>query len=192
MLCVKRLTFGLMFLLAGAGVGVAQNFGISEFRAGILAHSVDEPGPGGVGPNSVVLNLSRIQDVGFDILFTSPDLDVFRWIGSPRPRVGATLNFGGLESMARFGLTWQVPLWDSAFFVEGTFGGAVHNGAFTGAVYPARNLGCMFQFYEAAGLGMNVSDTVNVVLELEHVSTADLCTPNRGLTNLGVKVGFKF
>ncbi|MCF6302467.1 MAG: acyloxyacyl hydrolase [Devosiaceae bacterium] len=184
---LKKFIFGLMFISAGTGFAHGQGFGISEFRAGVMLHSIDEP-----GPNGEVLNFSRLQDVSFDVLFTSPDIDVFRWIGSPRPRLGATVNFAGLESMVRLGLTWQVPLWDSAFFIEGTFGAAVHNGVLDGAVFPARNLGCLLQFYEAGGLGMNVSDNMTVVLEIEHASTAELCTPNKGLTNLGVKVGFKF
>ena len=138
------------------------------------------------------MNLSRLQDVSFEILFKSPDLDVFRWIGSPRPNVGVTANFAGLESKAHLALTWQLPIFDTAFFVEGSFGAAIHNGALTGAVYPARNLGCLFQFYEAAGIGMHVTDQVNVLLSVEHASTADICTPNRGISNIGVKVGFKF
>ena len=188
---VRGLILSAILLLFGASSVLGQNynsgFGIDEFRAGVLFHSIDEP-----GPNGEALNFTRLQDVSFEILFTSPDLDVFRWIGSPRPNIGVTANLAGLESMAHLALTWQIPLWESDFFLEASFGAAIHNGAFNGAVYPERNLGCLLQFYEAGGIGMNVSDQVSVILEIEHASTANICTPNKGLTSLGVKVGFKF
>ena len=44
-------------------------------------------------PNNV--DFSYLEDVKFSALFTSPDLDAFRWIGSPRPEIGATLSPGG-------------------------------------------------------------------------------------------------
>ncbi len=190
---LRRLLFILGFVVAGgAGNVLAQQFnagdlGISEFRAGVLVHSIDER-----GPNGEILNLSRLQDVSFEILFRSPDTDFFRWIGSPRPNLGATLNLGGLESMAHLGLTWQVPIFDTPFYIEGTLGAAIHNGAFDGATFPARNLGCLVQFYEAGGIGMNVSDNMTLTLSIEHASTAKLCMPNEGLTNLGVRVGYRF
>jgi len=176
----------------GIGGAAAQQFdpsglGISELRAGVLFHSIDEAGPGGE-----ILNLTRLQDVSFEILFRSPDIDAFSWIGSPRPNIGATINLGGLESMAHLGLTWQLALSDSAFYLEGTFGAAIHNGAFSGAKFPARNLGCFVQFYEAAGIGMNVSANMTATLSIEHASSAKICLPNEGLTNLGVRLGYKF
>jgi len=163
------------------------DFGISEFRAGVLLHSIDEN-----GPNGELLNLTRLQNINFELLFRSPDMDAFRWIGSPRPIIGLTANLGGLESMAYMALTWQVPLFDSAFFVEASFGAAISNGALNGAVFPARNLGCELNFYEAGAIGMNIDDNITVLLSLEHASNAKLCSPNRGLTNLGVKLGYKF
>lgn len=182
-----RLLMVLGLVTASATAAVAQDFGIAEFRAGVLAHSVDERAPGGEP-----LNFTRWEDVSFEILFQSPDVDVFRWIGSPKPNIGATFNFAGRESMVHLGLTWQVPIFESPFFVEGTFGAAIHNGALNGAAAPARNLGCVLHFYEAAGIGMNVSDNMNVMLAWEHASSANICAPNRGLTNIGVKVGYTF
>ncbi len=162
-------------------------FGISEFRAGVLAHSIDD-----VGPNGEMLNFTRPVDLSFEILFRSPQIDAFYWIGSPRPVLGANLNTGGLESFVRLGLNWHVPLFDSPFYVEGTFGGMVHNGALTSATYPARPLGCSLLFYESAGVGANVADNMTVTAFLEHSSSANICNPNRGLTNAGVKVGIRF
>ena len=39
----------------------------------------------------------------------------------------------GQDSMAHLGLTWQLPIFDTPIYLEGTFGAAVHNGALTGA-----------------------------------------------------------
>jgi len=163
------------------------DFGISEFRAGVLLHSIDEN-----GPNGELLNLTRLQNINFEVLFRSPDMDAFRWIGSPRPIIGLTANLGGLESMAYAALTWQVPLFESAFFIEASFGAAISNGALSGAVFPARNLGCSLNFYESGAIGMNIDDNITILLSLEHASNAKLCSPNRGLSNLGVKLGYKF
>lgn len=166
----------------------AQNFGVSEIRGGVMAHSVDEhTGNSTFG----FLNLTRIQDANVELLFTP--FEGTEWLGSPRPTIGATLNFGGLESQAYAGLTWHAQLFDTPVFVEGLFGAAVHNGQLHNAVYPARSLGCPVLFHEAASLGYNISDNSDVMLTVEHSSHAGLCgDDNRGLTNLGVRFGFKF
>jgi hypothetical protein len=166
-------------------------FGISELRGGIMAHSVDEVGPVnifGVG------SFGRIEDFNVELLFSPPDADFWRVIGNPRPHIGATLNFGGLESMAYAGLTWHVPLFDTPVFIEGGLGAAISNGALTGAVAPARNLGCPVMFHEQASLGYQITNNASVMLTFEHASHAGLCgsANNRGLTNLGVRLGWTF
>jgi len=171
----------------GALSGGAANFIISEIRAGVLAHSIDER-----GPNGELLNLSRLEDISFEILFFSPDIDAFRWIGSPRPSLGVTLNLAGRENLAHLGLTWQLPIFETAFFLEGTLGAALHDGALNGATFPARNLGCRVMIYESGGLGMNIGENFTIIAQIEHTSSAKLCMPNEGLTNLGIKVGYKF
>ena len=183
----KYVAIAAMALITSVLPVQAQEFGVSEFRAGFLAHSVDER-----GPNGEILNFTNWEDVTFEVLFTSPDIDAFRWIGSPKPNLGGTLNFNGRESMAHLGLTWQAQIFDSPFFIEGTFGAALHNGALSGAAAPARNLGCSLMFYESAGLGMDVADNMRVMLAWEHASSANLCSPNQGLTNVGLKIGYKF
>jgi lipid A 3-O-deacylase len=152
---------------------------------------VDEAGPVnifGVG------NFSRIQDVNVELLFTPPDADFWRIIGNPRPHVGATVNFGGLESMAYAGLTWRLPVFDTGIFIEGGLGGAVTNGALSGAVYPARNLGCVLQFHEQVSVGYQVTDNFSAMLTYEHASHANLCgaVNNRGLSNFGARIGWTF
>jgi lipid A 3-O-deacylase len=168
----------------------AQGIGLSEVRGGIMAHSVDQPGP---NDTFGFLDLTRIQDANVELLFTPPDWSAWGWIGSPRPMVGTTVNFGGLESMAYAGLTWHANLFNTPLFVEGSFGGAITNGASHGAVDPARNLGCPVLFHESASIGYDITDNADVMLTAEHASHAGLCgDDNRGLSNIGVRVGFKF
>ncbi len=163
---------------------------VSEVRLGIFAHKVTH-GFLPFDPNRWI-GLGRIEDLNVELLFTSPDNEFFRWMGSPRPTLGATLNFNGLESMAHLALTWQVPVFDTPFFIEGTLGAAVHNGALSGARLPLTNFGCRAGFYEAASFGMNVGDNATVMITYEHTSNLGLCLPNDGLSNLGVRMGYKF
>lgn len=185
---IIRMAVCITALWGSSSAVFAQSFGLWEVRAGFLAHSIDEP-----GPNGELLNLTRWQDVSFEALFHSPDLDAFRWLGSPKINIGGTVNLTGLENMVHLGLTWQArDLFDTAIFVEGTFGAAVHDGLLTGATYPARDLGCRLLFYQSAALGVDVTDTMSVMLTWEHASSAKICMLNRGLTNIGVKVGYRF
>ncbi|PXA97473.1 acyloxyacyl hydrolase [Nostoc sp. 3335mG] len=174
--------------LASILPALAQDFGVSEVRGGLYAHSVDEP-----GNFFGVFNTERIQDLNVELLFDTPGLTEWVTLGELRPHVGATLNTAGLESMVYGGVSWTVPLFDTPIFLEGSFGGAMHNGNIDGtAVMPARDLGCSFLFREAATIGVQVSEQASIMATIEHASNANLCAGNRGLTNLGVRFGYKF
>lgn len=175
--------------LALVAPALAQDFGVSEIRGGFYAHSADEP-----GDLFGVFNVERMQDVNVELLFDAPSLTSWVTLGELRPHLGATLNTAGLESMIYAGVSWTVPLFDTPVFIEGSFGGAVHNGNTLGnAVYPARNLGCTLVFREALSLGVQVSDNASIMATIEHASNANLCdNGNRGLTNLGVRFGYRF
>ena len=164
---------------------------VSEVRLGLNYHMVYYTMLPPPDPRS--LYLTRLEDVSFDVLFTTPDLDVFRWLGSPRPEIGTTLNINGEDSLLHAGLTWTVPLFDSPFYFEGTFGAAAHNG-YLGNEAPAgrRKYGCRVNFYERFGLGVNVTENVTATLAYEHMSNAGLCEYNAGISNLGLKLGWKF
>lgn len=167
---------------------LSQDFGVSELRGGIFAHSVDEP-----GNFFGLFDTQRLEDVNVELLFDTPGLTEWVTLGEVRPHVGGTFNFGGLESMVYAGVTWTVPLFDTPVFLEGTFGGAVHNGNVAGnAVYPARDLGCSVLFRESASIGVQVSEQASIMATIEHASNANLCDGNRGLTNMGIRLGYRF
>lgn len=167
---------------------LAQDFGVSEIRGGIFSHSVDEP-----GTFLGMLNAERVQDINVELLFDTPTLTQWVTLGELRPHIGATLSLGGLENMVYAGVSWTVPLFDSPVFVEAAFGGAVHTGDNVGPTpMPARSLGCTVLFHEAASIGVQLSPNASIMATIEHASNANLCVDNRGLTNMGIRFGWKF
>jgi lipid A 3-O-deacylase len=84
-----------------------------EVRVGATAHDPWSPERGSADFNGELL-VGRI--------FTKPDA----WI--PRFHLGASINTGGKTSYGYAGFTWTFDLVDSVF-IEGSFGGAVHNGS---------------------------------------------------------------
>lgn len=189
---VFKLVAALLLALF-AGRAVAQDsydFGLDEVRGGLFFHSVDHAPPGSfLG----FIDTTRLQDVNVELLWRPFDLGDWNWIGQIRPHVGATVNFGGFESQVYAGLSWTHFIFDTPLFIEGTFGGTVHNGALSGATWPARNLGCQVLFRESASIGYQITEQANIMLTVDHASHAGLCGPtNTGLTNLGVRVGWKF
>ncbi|ODT76247.1 MAG: hypothetical protein ABS76_31640 [Pelagibacterium sp. SCN 64-44] len=162
---------------------------VDELRIGLHAHDVHHAAL----PFLVQeWKLDRIEDISFDVLFHSPDLDVFRWIGAPRPEVGVTLNLAGGDSLAHAGLTWQLPLFETPFYLEGTFGAAVHNGVLEGAAGTRKNFGCPVNFYERFGVGARLGENATATLTYEHSSNNGWCAANDGLSNFGLRVGWKF
>jgi lipid A 3-O-deacylase len=110
----------------------------------------------------------------------------------PRLHVGGSLNTNGETSFAYGGFTWTFDI-SPRFFVEGSLGGALHNGE-TGAIVPANrnNLGCSPLFREAFALGYKIDAQWTITASIQHLSNAGLCDGNRGLTNLGAQIGYRF
>ena len=75
-----------------------------------------------------------------------------------------------------------------------TFGGAVHNGRDTAPVFSDRqSLGCSPLFRESGSVGVRLSANWSVMATVEHLSNGGLCSDeNRGLTNVGARVGYSF
>ena len=162
---------------------------VDELRIGLNAHDVHHAAlPFLVGE----WDTSRVEDVSFDVLFTSPDIDAFRWIGAPRPEIGATLSLAGRDSLVHANLTWQLPVFDTPFYLEAALGAAIHDGALTGAEPGRKNFGCRVNFYERWGVGAHLSENATATLTYEHTSNNDWCEANEGLSNVGLRLGWKF
>lgn len=171
-------------------MGMANDQAGFEIRGGIFAHSVDEP-----SATSTLFNIDRIEDANIELLWSVPSLTQWVAWGEVRPHLGATINFNGLESMVYGGVTWTLPLADTPIFLEASFGAAVHNGS-TGpwglATHPARDLGCSLLFRESASVGFMITENASIMATIEHASNANMCQTNRGLTNMGVRAGWRF
>lgn len=111
---------------------------------------------------------------------------------APRVHVGGSVNFGGDTSFAYAGLSFTRDLTEK-FFFETSFGGAVHNGDTNRVPKVGRNaLGCSPLFRESASLGYRLTPQWSVMATIEHLSNSGLCDQNRGLTNIGARVGYQF
>lgn len=155
---------------------------LSEFRFGFSAQD-----PWGVEGRDGSANLTG------EILFSKPFTvsDLFTSYFIPRPHIGGSLNFDGGTSFAYAGLSWTVDV-TPHIFVEGSFGGAVHNGR--DRPYDDRQaLGCSPLFRESGSVGVRLSANWSVLATVEHLSNGGTCSDgNRGLTNIGARVGYSF
>ena len=128
-------------------------------------------------------------DVNIEVLFNGPDW--LRWMAHPRLNIGADLNTGSGTSLGYAGLVWTLDVTD-AFFVEGAFGGAIHDGQTDKTTTDQMDLGCRVMFHESGSIGYRVSDSASLMVTVDHMSNAGLCTPNPGITNAGVRLGYSF
>jgi lipid A 3-O-deacylase len=161
---------------------------VDEVKLGLLVHDIGflghhvEPG----------------EDVNAEILFSSPDF--LRYILSPRPHLGADINGSGYTSNYYAGLTWggvfYRPDWNrgDGFFAYFSEGGSVNDGKIvaTAADPHFKSLGSHELFKEGLDVGYQLNDVINVAGYIDHISNADLASHNAGITNCGVRVGYKF
>jgi lipid A 3-O-deacylase len=159
---------------------------VDELKIGGMAHDVSFLGT----------HVERGADLNLEILFPSPEL--LRYIGSPRPHIGGDINTSGNTSYGYFGLTWGIMLIQNLFgngggvFLNGSFGGAVHNGYTDNAPPGRKNLGSPILFHGGLELGYQVTPVVSVSAILDHISNANLASHNAGITNAGARIGFRF
>ena len=162
----------------------AQPSLLSEFRIGFSAQ--DPWGPEGDGGSA---NLTG--EILLAKPFTASDLFTSYFI--PRPHIGGSLNFDDRTSFAYTGLTWTIDVTPSVF-VEGSVGGAFHNGKgdVNDPFSDRQALGCSPLFRESGSVGVRLSANWSVMATIEHLSNAGACSDNRGLTNIGARVGYSF
>lgn len=152
---------------------------VDELRFGILAHDLESnDDENGVDLNAELL----LHPLGPR---TGDPLDILL---SPRPHLGAQINTDGDTSLGYFGLTWDAWLSDM-FFVEASFGGAVHDGPTDDS---SSSFGCTVNFRESAAIGAALSPGWRLLATVSHMSNAGLCGENQGLTSAGVQLGYRW
>ncbi|MEQ9520775.1 MAG: acyloxyacyl hydrolase [Parvibaculum sp.] len=179
-------TFTAAVIAASLGAAL---FGAAQANEGGI---VDEVRIGALNHEMTLFRDSSDEDgvdVNLEVLFDSPQW--LEWAGSPRPHLGATIaTHDDATSFIYTGLAWDWNFWGPAF-VEGAFGVALHDGE-TGRSTTSNELGCTWNFHESVSLGYELTEHHRLMLTAEHISNASLCSENEGLTNIGVRYGYKF
>lgn len=155
---------------------------ISELRFGVMSHDYRWREQGSKALQAELLFSPLKQNY--------TDNSFFSILLSPSPHVGASLNSGGKTSYLYGGLSWIVPIGDF-FFVEGSFGGAIHNGKLNNVSIKHEPLGTRALFRETASVGIQIK-RLKVMATIEHLSNAGIGNWNHGLTNFGTRIGFQY
>ncbi len=163
---------------------------ISEVRVGALAHDVVFPSSKHLNaPNPFHHHFERGMNLNGEILFVSPGL--FHVIGSPRPRLGGSVNTLGYTSNAYVDLDWRYQFAVGPFF-EGFLGGAVHDGRLLDGNPEFAELGTRFLFHLGLEAGFRFQGRHGLSLFWEHMSNSALARKNQGMDSTGVRYGYRF
>ena len=179
---------------AGESSPVQEPSFVSEIRAGVLYHedsrlrrllfNQDKPREDG------------IIDINAEVLFGRPqwhfDNPFVNFALRPRLRAGTSINTGRGTSQASLGLAWDYYITND-IFVEASFDVAVHNGH-TGKIPQLghRPLGCNPLFRQSFSVGKDITERWRLMFTIEHLDNFEICDQNAGLSNLGVRIGYRF
>jgi lipid A 3-O-deacylase len=106
------------------------------------------------------------------------------------PHIGASINNAGFTSNIYAGITWQFEV-KQFLLLEASFGASVNN-AEKKNKKKRRALGSNFLFRESFSVGYIINETNSISIIIDHTSNAGLATPNPGLTDIGIRYGYKF
>jgi lipid A 3-O-deacylase len=152
-----------------------------EVRGGVYAHDFLSPEKGSADINAEVLAPR---------LWQSPD--PFWSIFIPHPDFGTTINTVGKTSNLWGGVAWNYDITQNIFFSP-TFGVGVNDGKAGDTVPRGWNaVGCNWWFHESASIGYRLTANWSIMASVEHSSNAGFCVQNRGLTNTGLRLGYRF
>ncbi len=175
----------LPFLLASLGSASADSFDTRfataashEVRVGVMYREPDGPETG------FDVDVEALANIGWTF-------SIFDRLAAVRPLVGASISTEGYTHFGYAQLALTVDVTERVF-IEGAFGGTVHNGDTNGTDPDRLNLGCNLLFRESGTLGYRVTEQVSVMATISHSSNSGLCDFNRGMTNFGARVGFNF
>jgi lipid A 3-O-deacylase len=160
---------------------------VDEIKLGVLDHDIGIFGH----------HKESGADINLELLFGSPAF--LKFIGAPRPHIGMDVNSDDNTNQFYLGLTWNGDLISSvlgksdAIYVQGSLGGAIHDGETEGVESATqKRLGSRLLFRESAEFGWRYSPGQSIGIFMDHISNASLAEHNDGLTSLGVRLGYKF
>ena len=153
---------------------------LAGFSGGILAHGVPMWSRASFEERGVTLN-GEVDSVPF--------VEVLG--GSIHPELGASFTPDGGTSYAYADLKYEIMVPGGLFFGAG-LGAAVQDG-YLRATSPDHNgLGSRVLFHVPLEAGIAFAEHYRASIYFEHVSNAYLTSPNEGLDNLGVRLGYRF
>lgn len=150
-----------------------------ELRGGVFAHAIASPESGSADGNIEIVAPRFFHIPGLPDYFT------------PRLHAGAMVNFAGRTSYVYAGALWTyniTPRW----FVEGFFGGLIHNGHLDDVSDTMNGLGCRWAFHDGASIGYRLNDRWSVMGTFDHLSNGTLCAYNKGINDYGLRAAYSF
>jgi lipid A 3-O-deacylase len=138
-----------------------------------------------------LLSKNRKEDsygLGMALVFSRPECSLFG--GSVRPTLGADLSVDSGTSKAFGALLWEIEKAD--FFFDLGLGGAIHNGDSHGHDSDEKHYGSRVLFYEEMCLGYSFTPHCRFAFFFDHMSNANLSTPNNGLNTIGISFQYRF
>ncbi len=106
------------------------------------------------------------------------------------PHIGASINNKGFTSNIYTGLTWQFDIKDF-LLIEASLGASINNGERITSK-KKRALGSKILFRESFSVGYLINQNNRISIMIDHMSSADIRKPNPGLTDIGIRYGYKF
>jgi hypothetical protein len=165
-----------------------------EARFGAFAHGVGSVEQGTVDLNGEIVTPRLYGANGFWAFLV------------PRIHAGGFVNLSGRTNHAYGGLLWTIPI-DKSWFVEGFFGGAIHDGSLAGTDRQSA-LGCHVLFNAGGSLGYRINQNWSVMGTFNHISNGNQvfdrrCSENevtalrsrgrnQGLNHWGARIGYSF
>lgn len=164
---MKKLIKTLISLLL-----ISQAYGY-EIKVGLMEHKID-----GRYKYKFEKGKNIIIEMGFN------EKNLFNMF---YPHVGVSINNKGYTSSFFTGITWHYNLTD-IFFVEATFGGALNNAK----KHIIKNkLGSHILFRESLSIGIKTKNNHSISVIIDHMSNANIASRNMGLTDAGIRYGFR-
>jgi lipid A 3-O-deacylase len=155
-----------------------QSFPVNaqEIKIGILQHDFD---------SKFAHRYEKGQNISIEYLF-----DKMPGYLRAHPHLGASINNQGFTSNIYTGLTWQFDLKDF-ILIEATLGASINNGERL-AAKKKRALGSKLLFRESFSIGYLFDKNHSIALIIDHISSADIRKPNPGLSDIGIRYGYRF
>ncbi len=175
-----RKVHNLIFLIL---LLIGQRTLADEIRIGILRHDLGYKfGLRG----KLRQRYEKGSDINLEYLFNDKYKFLFGY-----PHIGTNINSQNYTSNIYSGLIWHFDIM-KYMFLEASFGFGIHNGELEKLQQKRRALGTRFLFRESLSLGVTIQEKHTAALIIDHLSNASLGKFNPGLTNLGIRYGYKF